>query len=105
MNSKIVTLAVAVLSLAVVATTASLSTTVYAEKAADPNCFGEEASQLGQSGQMGKHSSDPIPDGEKDHDTPRDGIGNVGGKGSETHPSELAEDLNGDEECEVEEED
>ena len=40
MNSKIVTLAIAVLSLAVVATTANLSTMVYAEKPADPNCFG-----------------------------------------------------------------
>jgi hypothetical protein len=30
-------------------------------------------------------------------------IGNVGGEGSDTHPSELAEDLNQDEECEVEE--
>lgn len=36
---------------------------------------------------------------------PRDGIGNVEGKGSETHPSELAEGLNGTETCEVEEED
>ncbi len=42
MNSKIVTLAIAVLSLAVVATTANLSTMVYAEKPADPNCFGDD---------------------------------------------------------------
>ena len=41
MNSKIVTLAIAVLSLAVVATTANLSTMVYAKEPADPNCFGE----------------------------------------------------------------
>ncbi len=52
---------------------------------------------------MGEPSSDPIPNGEKDHDTPRDGIGNVGGKGSETHPIELAEVLNDPKECEVEE--
>lgn len=36
------TIAIAMLSLAVVGTTANLSTIVYAEKADDPNCFGEE---------------------------------------------------------------
>ena len=30
----------------------------------------------------------------------REGIGNVGGKGSDTHPSELAEGLNNPETCE-----
>lgn len=56
MNSKIVTLAIAVLSLAVVATTANLSSIVYAEKPADPNCFGESASDLAQCEEgMGEH--------------------------------------------------
>jgi hypothetical protein len=31
-----------------------------------------------------------------DNEPGRDGIGNVGGKGSETHPSDLAEALGGD---------
>ena len=48
---------------------------------------------------MGEHSSNPLPD--EDHDVPRDGIGNVGGHGSDTHPSELAEDLNGANNCET----
>jgi hypothetical protein len=67
MNSKIVTLAIAVLSLAVVATTANLSTMVYAEKQEDPNCFGEESSELGKSGQMGDHSEEGSSAGEALH--------------------------------------
>ena len=103
------TLAIAMLGLGVIGTTVNLSTMVYAEKAADPNCFGEEASQLGEGGQMGEHSKeggaagDAPFDGTGEDGPGREGIGNVGGEGSDTHPSELAEDLNQDEECEVEE--
>jgi|GEM_PF-5280721 hypothetical protein len=79
--------------------TVNFSTVAFAGKAPDPNCFGEEASNLGKGGQMGEHSSNPLPD--EDHDVPRDGIGNVGGHGSDTHPSELAEDLNGANNCET----
>ena len=117
MNSKIVTLAIAVLSLAVVATTANLSTTVYAEKQQeDPNCFGEEASELGKKGEMGEHSQEGSNAGDAPFDKNpltgaddkpgRSGIGNVDedlelGLDSK-HPSDLAEALNtGD--CETEE--
>jgi hypothetical protein len=117
MNSKIVTLAIAVLSLAVVATTANLSTMVYAEKQEDPNCFGEESSELGKSGQMGDHSEEGSSAGDapfdenpmtNDPDKPgRSGIDNVGEDLGVTpgskHPSDLAEALNtGD--CETEDE-
>jgi len=117
MNSKIVTLAIAVLSLAVVATTANLSTMVYAEKQEDPNCFGEESSEFGKGGQMGEHSKEGSNAGDApfdknpltgDPDKPgRSGIGNVDedldlGLDSK-HPSDLAEALNtGD--CETEDE-
>src|SRR5215212_1355788 len=42
----------------------------------DPNSWGAVASQLGDAGVMGTHSSDPVSqvDG---HETPRDGLGNV----------------------------
>jgi hypothetical protein len=119
MNSKIVTLAIAVLSLAVVATTANLSTMVYAKEPADPNCFGEESSEFGKGGEMGEHSKEgsfagdaPFdsdgPEGDDDKEG-RSGIGNVGEDlevpdVDTKHPSDLAEALNeGD--CEVEEED
>lgn len=50
---------------------------VSAAKPFDPNCFGEQASGLGQSGIMGKHASSFA--GEK-----REGIGNLA-----DHPSEI----------------
>ncbi|HEX5673099.1 MAG TPA: hypothetical protein VFX75_02740 [Nitrososphaeraceae archaeon] len=88
--------------------TINFSTIASAEKPTDPDCFGEEASQLGKGGDMGDHSKagsvagePPFDsDGEGDDDKPgRQGIGNVGGEGSETHPSELAEGLNQGETC------
>jgi hypothetical protein len=63
---------------------------VYAQQPTDPNCFGEQASNLGQSGGMGEHSraGSPFP-GEppfdQDGDSGRLGIGNFPG-----HPSDLA---------------
>ena len=110
MNSKIVTLAIAVLSLAVVATTANLSTMVYAEKPADPNCFGDSAEDLAQSEEgMGEHSREggaagDQPFDEEDDEKGRQGIGNVGDdEENNIHPSDLADALGGD--CDDEEED
>jgi hypothetical protein len=120
MSSKIVTLAIAVLSLAVVATTANLSTMVYAEKPADagkptdPDCFGDSASDLAQDEPgMGEHSKEGSVSGshpfdsdgpEGDEDKPgRQGIGNVGGgePPDQVHPSDVAGALGGD--CDEEE--
>jgi hypothetical protein len=50
----------------------------------DPNSWGAVASQLGDAGVMGKHSSDPVP-GREGHETPRDGLGNVAKNDSEDH--------------------
>ena len=53
------------------------------------NCFGKGASQLGQAGQMGEHSSS--------FDEPRLGIGNVAEAFTGTHqPGLLAEALGAD---------
>ena len=41
----------------------------------DPNAWGSVASQLGDAGVMGAHSSDPVPFVEG-HETPRNGLGN-----------------------------
>ena len=58
------------------------------------NDFGEGASQLGQSGQMGTHSSSTQGGGERTE--PRAGIGNVGSNlcGERLTPGELADVLN-----------
>jgi len=118
MNSKIVTFAIAVLSLAVVATTANVSTMVYAEKPADagkptdPDCFGDSASDLAQGEPgMGEHSREGSVAGEhpfdgteeEPNDPGREGIGNVGGGEApdKTHPSDVAGALGGD--CDEEE--
>lgn len=46
----------------------------------DPDCWGEVSSTVAQRDDdqpgLGEHASDPIPDGEGDHDTPRAGVGN-----------------------------
>jgi hypothetical protein len=53
-----------------------------AGKPTNPNCFGKGASQLGQAGEMGDHSSS--------FDEPRLGIGNVAEALTDTHqPGEL----------------
>ena len=55
----------------------------------NPNCFGKGASQLGQAGEMGEHSSS-FPE-------PRAGIGNVAYENTGTHqPGVLAEVLGAD---------
>ena len=55
----------------------------------NPNCFGKGASQLGQAGVMGEHSSS--------FDEPRSGIGNVAEAVTGTHqPGELGIALGAD---------
>jgi len=55
----------------------------------NPNCFGKGASQLGQAGEMGSHSSS--------FDEPRSGIGNVAFENTGTHqPGELGIALGAD---------
>ena len=55
----------------------------------NPNCFGKGASQLGQAGDMGEHSSS--------FDEPRLGIGNVAEAVTGTHqPGELGIALGAD---------
>lgn len=90
--------------------TLNFSTIAFAAKPADPNCFGDSASDLAGAGttdkednKMGDHSregsvaGDAPFDGSNDDEKPgREGIGNVGGQGSETHPSDLADALGGD---------
>ena len=81
------------------AATATLSNMAYAKDTAngnDPNLFGKGASDLGKGGDMGEHSSDPLPN-EPGRETPRHGIGNVGPDlgitcGSK-HPADLADAL------------
>lgn len=90
--------------------TLNFSTMALAAKPADPDCFGDSSSDLAGSGttdkednNMGEHSregsvaGDAPFDGteEEPNDPGREGIGNVGGKGSETHPSDLADALGG----------
>jgi hypothetical protein len=55
----------------------------------NPNCFGKGASQLGQAGEMGEHSSS--------FGEPRSGIGNVAYAVTGTHqPGELGISLGAD---------
>jgi hypothetical protein len=72
---------------------------VYADSENGRSDFGEQASDnLAKDGQMGEHSSDPIP-GDDDRETPRSGIGNVFNpddpKDSDAskHPSDTANTL------------
>jgi hypothetical protein len=64
---------------------------VFAAKPADPNCFGEGASQFRTSGTMGTHSRAGSFAGEppfdQDGEPGRQGIGNVGGNQSSHHTS------------------
>ena len=66
----------------------NFGTGASADKPEDPDCWGEESSELARSGETGEHASDPDPD-EEGHETPRSGIGNLAG-----HPSEVGEALN-----------
>jgi hypothetical protein len=76
--------------------TVNVSGIAYAEKPTDPDCWGEESAQQGQTGEQGEHASDPLPD-EEGRETPRLGIGNLA-----PHPSDLGEALNDPEECDPE---
>ena len=96
----IVGIIASILALATAATTVTLSNMVYADASTpngnDPNLFGKGASDLGKSGGMGDHASDPDPN-EPGRETPRHGIGNAGPDlgltcGSK-HPSDLADAL------------
>jgi hypothetical protein len=72
---------------------------VYADSDNGRSDFGEQASDnLAKDGQMGEHSSDPLP-GDDDREVPRDGIGNVFNDGdpkdsdASKHPSDTANTL------------
>ena len=95
MNTKILMVAIAVLSIGIAGTTATLSNVVYAKGTTpngnDPNLFGKGASDLGKGGEMGDHASN--------QESPRHGIGNAGPDlgltcGSK-HPADLANALTG----------
>lgn len=73
--------------------TINVSASAFAEKPADPDCWGEESAERAKTGTQGEDASDPI-EGDDDRETPRQGIGNVGRKSSETHPSDVGELLN-----------
>lgn len=93
--SKFITVAVVA---GVLIGTVNFSTVAFADKPDDPNCFGDSSSDLG--GDLGEHSKDGGVAGDhpfdEDDKPGREGIGNVGGQGSDTHPSDLAEALGGD---------
>jgi hypothetical protein len=106
MNIKNLTLAIAMLSLGIAATTAALSNMVFAAETPngnDPNSFGQAAK--GQGGDLGEHSSDGGAAGDHPYDSDgkkgRSGIGNIGNDlditcGSK-HPADLANVLGGTE--------
>jgi hypothetical protein len=56
--------------------TINVSAIAFAEKPADPDCWGEETEEQAKTGTQGEHSSDPI-EGDDDRETPRHGIGNI----------------------------
>ena len=104
--------AIAMLSLAIAGTTATMSSIVYAAASTpngnDPNLFGKGASDLAKSPDgMGDHASDPNNDGTPGNDNQHDsgdnnhrsGIGNIGNDLGATcgskHPADLADILTG----------
>ena len=105
MNSKNLTLVIAMLSLGIAATTATLSNMVFAAETPngnDPNSFGQAAK--GQGGDLGEHSRDGGIAGDHPYDDSdgkkgRSGIGNIGNDLGATcgskHPADLADVLNG----------
>ncbi len=72
----------------------SINSHVFATTNDPQNGFGKGASELGKSGEMGTHSSNPDPT-DDDHDTPRQGIGNVA-KEHNCSVSELGKALSGE---------
>lgn len=112
MNAKNLTLVIAMMSLGIAATTATLSNIVYADASTpnnnNPDLFGKSASDLAKSPDgMGDHASDPDDDdikgNENQHDSGdnnhRSGIGNIGNDLGATcgskHPADLADILTG----------
>ena len=105
MNAKNLILAIAMFSLGIAATTATLSNIVYAAASTpngnDPNEFGQAAK--GQGGDLGEHSADGGAAGDhpydKDGKKGRSGIGNIGNDLGATcgskHPADLANILGG----------
>ncbi len=105
MNIKNLTLAIAMLSLGIAATAATLSNIVYADASTpngnNPNEFGQSAKDQG--GDLGKHSRDGGAAGDHPYDDDgkkgRSGIGNIGNDLGATcgskHPADLANILNG----------
>jgi hypothetical protein len=110
MNIKNLTLAIAMLSLSIAATTATLSNIVYADASTpngnNPNEFGQSAKDQG--GDLGEHSRDGGAAGDHPYDKNpitgeddkpgRSGIGNIGNDLGVTcdskHPADLAHFLN-----------
>jgi hypothetical protein len=81
--------------------TVNFSTIAFAAKPADPNCFGDAASDEG--GDLGTHSRDGGAAGDHPYDEDekpgRSGIGNIGedaGLTDSKHPSDLANELGAD---------
>jgi hypothetical protein len=65
----------------------------------DPDLVGHESEELARSdeGAMGEHSSDPLPE-EEGNETPRSGLANaLTGHGEPQHPSEVIQELCGEE--------
>ena len=107
MNLQSKFIAVVIVAAALIGTV-NFSTVTFAEKPADPNCFGDSAEDLAQSEEgMGEHSREggaagDQPFDEGDDKKGRAGIGNVGDdEENNIHPSDLADALGG--ECDEEE--
>lgn len=105
MNARILTIAIAMLSLGIAGTTVTLSNIVYADASTpngnNPNEFGQSAKDQG--GDLGEHSQDGGAAGDHPYDGDgkkgRSGIGNIGNDLDATcgskHPADLANILNG----------
>jgi hypothetical protein len=93
MNSIAIGFAVLAIVAGILVGAGNLWIIASAEQPDDPDCWGEESSELAQEEDdqpgSGEHASDPIP-GDDDRETPRSGIGNLG----LGHPSEVGEALN-----------
>jgi hypothetical protein len=97
-KSTLTGLIATMISAAMIASTTFSVTDASASK----NEWGDLASDLGQAGKMGGHSSDPIQ-GDDDRETPRTGVGNLDldegdgdiddDDGDKDHPSETADIL------------
>ena len=99
--------AIAVLSIGIAGTSATLSNMVYAEASTpngnNPNEFGKASSDQAKSGETGDHAKDGGAAGDHPYDSDgkkgRSGIGNIGNDLGATcgskHPADLADILTG----------